>query len=155
MYFDVEGVGGGGRGSVYWCSHCTRRHGRGQAPHARHREMLSRDDVYGQKKNYKMEIYQELGASASSSRQVIFDLSSEKILTPHFFLLYLYQLIILYIFRAITATRDFHLIPIICSNFEIQFNYVFRHAEIITKDNMFGQITVRFHSQQSLAIYDR
>jgi len=30
-----------------------------------------------------------------------------------------------------------------------------RHAEIITKDNMFGQITVRFHSQQSLAIYDR
>jgi len=30
-----------------------------------------------------------------------------------------------------------------------------RHADIISKDNMFGQITVRFHSQQSLAIYDR
>jgi len=30
-----------------------------------------------------------------------------------------------------------------------------RHAEIVSKDNMFGQLTVRFHSQQSLAIYDR
>eukprot|EP00088_Acartia_fossae_P023113 TRINITY_DN24182_c0_g1_i1.p1 TRINITY_DN24182_c0_g1~~TRINITY_DN24182_c0_g1_i1.p1 ORF type:complete len:368 (+),score=30.70 TRINITY_DN24182_c0_g1_i1:36-1139(+) len=30
-----------------------------------------------------------------------------------------------------------------------------RHAEIVSKDNIFGQITVRFHSQQSLAIYDR
>ena len=71
MYFDVEGVGERGRGSVYRGSHRTRRNGRGQAPHARHREMLSRDDVYGPKKNYKMEIYQELGASESSSRQVI------------------------------------------------------------------------------------
>jgi len=30
-----------------------------------------------------------------------------------------------------------------------------RHAEIVTKDNMFGQLTVRFHTQQTLAIYDR
>jgi len=30
-----------------------------------------------------------------------------------------------------------------------------RHAEIVSKDNMFGQLTVRFHSQQSLAVYDR
>jgi len=30
-----------------------------------------------------------------------------------------------------------------------------RHADIITKDNMFGQLTVRFHSQQTLAVYDR
>lgn len=30
-----------------------------------------------------------------------------------------------------------------------------RHAEILTKENMFGQLTVRFHSQQTLAIYDR
>lgn len=30
-----------------------------------------------------------------------------------------------------------------------------RHAEILTKDNMFGQLTVRFHSQQTLAVYDR
>ncbi|XP_071441232.1 large ribosomal subunit protein mL45 [Hetaerina americana] len=34
----------------------------------------------------------------------------------------------------------------------------FTHArctDVITKDNVFGQITVRFHSQQLLAIYDR
>merc|ERR1719333_1466156 len=30
-----------------------------------------------------------------------------------------------------------------------------RHAEIITKENMFGQVTVRFHTQQTLAVYDR
>ena len=30
-----------------------------------------------------------------------------------------------------------------------------RHAEIISKENMFGQVTVRFHSQQTLAVYDR
>lgn len=30
-----------------------------------------------------------------------------------------------------------------------------RHADIISKDNMFGQLTVRFNSQQTLAIYDR
>jgi len=30
-----------------------------------------------------------------------------------------------------------------------------RHADIVTKDNMFGQLTVRFHSQQTLAVYDR
>merc|ERR1711874_257397 len=30
-----------------------------------------------------------------------------------------------------------------------------RHAEIITKENMFGQLTVRFHTQQTLAVYDR
>jgi len=30
-----------------------------------------------------------------------------------------------------------------------------RHGEIVSKDNMFGQLTVRFHSQQSLAVYDR
>ena len=30
-----------------------------------------------------------------------------------------------------------------------------RHGEILTKDNMFGQLTVRFHSQQTLAVYDR
>lgn len=30
-----------------------------------------------------------------------------------------------------------------------------RHAEILTKDNMYGQLTVRFHSQQTLAVYDR
>jgi len=30
-----------------------------------------------------------------------------------------------------------------------------RHAEIITKDNMFGQLTVRFNTQQTLAVYDR
>jgi len=30
-----------------------------------------------------------------------------------------------------------------------------RHAEIISKENMFGQLTVRFHTQQTLAIYDR
>lgn len=29
-----------------------------------------------------------------------------------------------------------------------------RHAEIVSKDNMFGQLTVRFHSQQ-FAVYDR
>jgi len=30
-----------------------------------------------------------------------------------------------------------------------------RHAEIITKENMFGQLTVRFNTQQTLAVYDR
>jgi len=30
-----------------------------------------------------------------------------------------------------------------------------RHAEIISKENMFGQITVRFNTQQTLAVYDR
>jgi len=30
-----------------------------------------------------------------------------------------------------------------------------RHAEILTKENMFGQLTVRFHTQQTLAVYDR
>merc|ERR1740128_689382 len=30
-----------------------------------------------------------------------------------------------------------------------------RHAEIVSKDNMFGQVTVRFHTQQVLAVYDR
>lgn len=30
-----------------------------------------------------------------------------------------------------------------------------RHAEIVSKDNMFGQVTVRFHTQQILAVYDR
>ena len=30
-----------------------------------------------------------------------------------------------------------------------------RHAEIITKENLFGQLTVRFHTQQTLAVYDR
>merc|ERR1712083_281036 len=30
-----------------------------------------------------------------------------------------------------------------------------RHAEIITKENLFGQLTVRFHTQQVLAVYDR
>lgn len=30
-----------------------------------------------------------------------------------------------------------------------------RCAEIFTKDNIFGQVTVRFHTQQLLAIYDR
>ena len=30
-----------------------------------------------------------------------------------------------------------------------------RHAEIISKENMFGQLTVRFHTQQTLAVYDR
>ena len=30
-----------------------------------------------------------------------------------------------------------------------------RHAEIISKENMFGQVTVRFHTQQTLAVYDR
>jgi len=30
-----------------------------------------------------------------------------------------------------------------------------RHAEIMSKNNLFGQLTVRFHSQQTLAIYDR
>merc|ERR1712098_961639 len=29
-----------------------------------------------------------------------------------------------------------------------------RHAEIITKENMFGQLTVRFNTQQTLAVYD-
>merc|ERR1719402_945070 len=30
-----------------------------------------------------------------------------------------------------------------------------RHMEILTKGNMFAQLTVRFHSQQTLAVYDR
>ena len=30
-----------------------------------------------------------------------------------------------------------------------------RHAEIVSKENMFGQVTVRFHTQQVLAVYDR
>jgi len=30
-----------------------------------------------------------------------------------------------------------------------------RHAEIVSKDNIFGQVTVRFHTQQQLAVYDR
>merc|ERR1711879_8929 len=30
-----------------------------------------------------------------------------------------------------------------------------RHTEIVSKDNMFGQVTVRFHTQQVLAVYDR
>lgn len=30
-----------------------------------------------------------------------------------------------------------------------------RHTEVFTKDNIFGQLTVRFHSQQMLCIYDR
>jgi len=30
-----------------------------------------------------------------------------------------------------------------------------RHAEILTKENMFAQLTVRFHTQQTLAVYDR
>ncbi|XP_015110350.1 probable 39S ribosomal protein L45, mitochondrial [Diachasma alloeum] len=30
-----------------------------------------------------------------------------------------------------------------------------RCTDIITKDNVFGQITVRFHTQQTLAVYDR
>ena len=30
-----------------------------------------------------------------------------------------------------------------------------RHAEIVSKDNIFGQVTVRFHTQQILAVYDR
>ena len=30
-----------------------------------------------------------------------------------------------------------------------------RHADIVSKENMFGQVTVRFHTQQQLAVYDR
>jgi len=30
-----------------------------------------------------------------------------------------------------------------------------RCTDVITKDNIFGQVTVRFHTQQTLAIYDR
>lgn len=30
-----------------------------------------------------------------------------------------------------------------------------RTTDVITKDNIFGQVTVRFHTQQTLAIYDR
>merc|ERR1712012_679547 len=30
-----------------------------------------------------------------------------------------------------------------------------RHAEIVSKENFFGQVTVRFHTQQQLAVYDR
>lgn len=30
-----------------------------------------------------------------------------------------------------------------------------RCTELITKENVFGQVTVRFHTQQILAIYDR
>ncbi|KAK2588710.1 hypothetical protein KPH14_001600 [Odynerus spinipes] len=30
-----------------------------------------------------------------------------------------------------------------------------RHTEVISKDNLFAQLTVRFHSQQMLCIYDR
>ncbi|XP_076268453.1 mitochondrial ribosomal protein L45 [Rhynchophorus ferrugineus] len=30
-----------------------------------------------------------------------------------------------------------------------------RHTDIITKENIFAQVTVRFHTQQMLAIYDR
>jgi len=30
-----------------------------------------------------------------------------------------------------------------------------RHQEVVTKENMFGQLTVRFHTQQTLAVYDR
>ncbi|RXG62253.1 putative 39S ribosomal protein L45, mitochondrial [Armadillidium vulgare] len=30
-----------------------------------------------------------------------------------------------------------------------------RHVDILTKDNVFAQITVRFHTQQTLAVYDR
>lgn len=30
-----------------------------------------------------------------------------------------------------------------------------RHAEIVAKENMFGQLTVRFNTQQTLAVYDR
>lgn len=30
-----------------------------------------------------------------------------------------------------------------------------RHAEIISKENMFGQLTVRMNTQQTLAVYDR
>lgn len=30
-----------------------------------------------------------------------------------------------------------------------------RHAEILSKENMFGQLTVRFNTQQTLAVYDR
>ena len=30
-----------------------------------------------------------------------------------------------------------------------------RHSEIVSKDNMFAQVTVRFHTQQQLAVYDR
>merc|ERR1711864_29521 len=30
-----------------------------------------------------------------------------------------------------------------------------RHAEVMDKENLFGQLTVRFHTQQTLAVYDR
>lgn len=30
-----------------------------------------------------------------------------------------------------------------------------RHTNVITDDNIFAQVTVRFHTQQQLAIYDR
>ena len=30
-----------------------------------------------------------------------------------------------------------------------------RHMEVLDKANMFGQVTVRFHTQQTLAVYDR
>ena len=30
-----------------------------------------------------------------------------------------------------------------------------RCAEMASKDNMFGQLTVRMHTQQTLAVYDR
>jgi len=30
-----------------------------------------------------------------------------------------------------------------------------RHAEVFDKENIFGQLTVRFHTQQTLAVYDR
>lgn len=30
-----------------------------------------------------------------------------------------------------------------------------RHAEVMDKENIFGQLTVRFHTQQTLAVYDR